>query len=180
MNSKDLVPKMISLLFLLPLLLGCTSAQPAPTATASPTPLPATATPPVEANQLIVTDTFEGVIFTREKAEADQPVYQAEGYWTPTQTDILNLESALAPYLQQAAPQDYPGPLKDLTDYKRQYVGLLKDGRQLIWVNFFCQAHQIDWQQEFVFIADGGSCYFELNYNPQTGEFSDLSIHGES
>jgi hypothetical protein len=190
MKFKDLPLKMSSLLLLLSLLLGCNAIQPAATAPASPTPVPATATPPAlpatatppaaETNQLIVSDEFQGVIFTREKAEADQPVYQAEGYWTPTETDILNLESALAPYLEQAAPQDYPGPLKDLTEYKRQYAGLLKDGRQLIWVNFFCQVDQIDWQQEFVFVADGGSCYFELKYNPQTNEFSDLSIHGES
>jgi hypothetical protein len=31
-----------------------------------------------------------------------------------------------------------------------------------------------------IFVSDGGSCYFELNYEPQSGTFSDLSIHGEA
>jgi hypothetical protein len=129
---------------------------------------------------LVTTDTFEGVIFSQNEAAASSMVYEAETYWTPSEADILALEEKLGPYLEQAAPQDYPGPLKPLSDYKRQYVGFVAEGKTLIFVNFFCETHGVDWQRVLIFVTDGGSCYFELNYEPQSGTFSDLSIHGEA
>jgi len=175
---------------LLALLAGCNAPATPPAAlspiatplrAASPTlPTPTPTTAPIEANQLVTTDTFEGVIFSQNKASDDKMVYGAETYWTPTEADILALEEKLEPYLQQAAPQDYPGPLKSLSAYKRQYVGFVAEGKSLIFVNFFCETHGVDWQQELIFVSDGGSCYFELNYEPQSGTFSDLSIHGEA
>lgn len=175
---------------LLAVLVGCNSPATPPVALPSvatplqvttptlPTPTPTAA--PVEANQLVVTDTFEGVVFSQKNASASKMVYGAETYWTPTEGDILVLEEKLGPYLQQAAPQDYPGPLKPLSAYKRQYVGFVAGGKSLIFMNFFCETHGIDWQQELIFVSDGGSCYFELNYEPESGTFSDLSIHGEA
>lgn len=175
---------------LLALLTGCnTPATPpvafSPAATplrgASPTlPTPTPTAAPVEANQVVVTDTFEGVIFSQKHAADGKMVYGAESYWTPAEADILALEEKLGPYLEQAAPQAYPGPLQPLSAYKRQYVGFVTEGKSLIFVNFFCETHGVDWQQELIFVSDGGSCYFELNYEPQSGVFSDLSIHGEA
>ena len=179
---------------LLALLTGCNSpatppatlaAVATPTQAASPTLPPPTPTAaptatPVEANQLVTTETYEGVIFSQKNAADSQVVYEAETYWTPTEADILTLEEKLGPYLEQAAPQDYPGPLKPLSAYKRQYVGFVAEGKSLIFVNFFCETHGVDWQQELIAVEDGGSCYFELNYEPQSGTFSALYIHGES
>jgi hypothetical protein len=121
-------------------------------------------------NELVVTDQFEGVIFAQED----------EHHWTPSRAEVLALEERLGPYLQEAVPQDYPGPLKSLSAYKRQYQGIWVKGQQVIAVNFFCEARRVDWQRQIVFVADGGSCYFEVKYDVVTGQFSNLSIHGEA
>jgi len=105
---------------------------------------------------------------------------KTEGYWTPGRDDVLALEQRLEPYLQQAAPQTYPGPLRELNVYRRQYLGILVNGQRVIFTNFFCNAYDTDWQRDIVFVLDGGSCYFEVKYDIETGEFYDLSIHGEA
>lgn len=121
-------------------------------------------------NELITSDQFEGVIFAQEDKD----------HWTPSRAEVLALEERLGPYVRAAAPQDYPGPLKNLSAYKRQYQGLWVKEQQVIAVNFFCDAHGVEWQHHIVFVTDGGSCYFEVKYNIATGEFFDLSIHGEA
>ena len=138
------------------------------------------------ANQLIVTDSFEGIIFAG--ASAKQMDLEAiigfsesiNDYWTPSRDDVLAFEEGLGPYLQQAAPQTGPGSLSDLNEYRRQYVGIVANGQRVIFAIFFCNNHDTDWQHKIVFVIDGGSCYFEVKYDVQTGAYYDLSIHGEA
>ena len=172
--------RMLWLCFLIFALVGCSTVSAFPTATLGPTPAVAT-------NQLIVTDSFEGVIFAGASAkqmdlEAMIGFFETiDDYWTPSRDDVLAFEQRLGPYLQQAAPpQTDPSPLSDLNKYRRQYIGILVDGQRVIFANFFCNGHHTDWQHKIVYPIDGGSCYFEVKYDVQTGAFYDLSIHGEA
>lgn len=193
MPDRTVWLNIVWLSLLLVVLAGCGTVSTAPTTTSPPTstvtPVPTstvtpTPTPAVETNQLITTNNFEGVIFTAastEQMRLDLMIGEkTEGYWTPGRDDVLVFEQRLEPYLQQAAPQTYPGPLRELNVYQRQYVGILVNGQRVIFANFFCNAYDTDWQREFVFVLDGGSCYFEVKYDIETGEFYDLSIHGEA
>jgi hypothetical protein len=57
----------------------------------------------------------------------------------------------------------------------------MKEGKQVIYANFFCQVFDgMDWEEEFVFVSDGGDCYFQVLYHVATGEFSDFSVNGEA
>lgn len=136
-------------------------------------------------DQVIQTDTYEGVIFSQEKTEQMGlgPILDssASGYWTPDRDQVQSLEDRLEPYLQQATPQAHRGPLRPLNEYTRQYVGLLINEQRVIYTNFFCNPLDHDnWQREYVLVMDGGSCYFEIKYDVETGELYGLSIHGES
>jgi len=150
-------------------LVGCSTVSTSPTA-----------------NQPIVTDSFEGVIFAG--ASAKQMDLEAmigfretiNDYWTPSRDDVLAFEEGIGPYLQQAAPQTGPGSLSDLNEYRRQYIGIVANGQRVIFANFFCNGYDTDWQHKIVYPLDGGSCYFEVKYDVQTGAFYDLSIHGEA
>lgn len=139
---------------------------------------------PAPGGGVIQTDTFEGMIFSQVEAEpmgvGSMLGRSVTGFWTPGRDDVQALENKLASYLAHAAPQTYPGPLRPLSEYKRQYVGIEVNGQPVIFANFFCNPLNYDWQREFVFVMDGGSCYFELKYDVQTGALYDLSIHGES
>jgi hypothetical protein len=127
-----------------------------------------------------------GVIFTAEQSQADLSWIdpQAEGTWTPTSADVAKLEADLIPFLQQAQHhwlRPDPPIWERAPDYKRQYLGLVKDGEQVIYANFFCQVDDgMDWKKEFVFVNDGGDCYFQVIYHVATGEFSDFSVNGEA
>jgi hypothetical protein len=140
--------------------------------------------PKPETNQLIVTDNFEGIIFAGASAEQMGLAIiigeTIDDYWTPSRDDVLAFEQRLGPYLQQAVPQTYPDLLRDLSAYRRQYIGILVHGQRVIFANFFCNAYHTDWQHKIVFVLDGGSCYFEVKYDVQTDAFYDLSIHGEA
>lgn len=186
MTDRIVWLNVVRLCVLIAVLAGCgmvstpPTATPVPTSTATPAP-----TPTVEkTNQLITTKDFEGVIFAQASAEQMGLDFvvgkKVDGYWTPDRDAVLTFEQRLGPYLQQAAPQTYPGPLRDINVYRRQYVGILVNGQRVIFTNFFCTTDDFDWQREIVFVLDGGSCYFEVKYDVETGEFYDLSIHGEA
>ena len=139
------------------LLVGC-SPQPQLTATSAPTPtatpMPTTvpgATPastdaptsvstPVGAiqpddNILITTNEFEGVIFHDRD-------------WVPTVEEVQTMEKQLVTYLSQQQDAFYGSkiPIEErLPSYKRQYWGVFKNEKRVIFANFFCNALNYDW-----------------------------------
>jgi hypothetical protein len=100
--------------------------------------------------------------------------------WEPTPDDVANLETALPAFLQ-TAPQATDRLRQHLSDYTRQYAGIIdSDGRSLILVNAFCDAGGTDWHSQPVFVLDGGDCFFHVTYDPATGTFSGLMVNGEA
>jgi len=174
--------------WLLLLLVGC--GIPSATHTAVPaTPLPTSATSlptdvTKESGELILTGEFEGIIFSSERAEQMDlaPFFGStlEGYWTPGEADIMELEGGLESYLQQEASRDHPDLWQRLPEYKRQYFGLLESGRREIYANFFCDTLGKDWKRDFVSVLDGGDCFFSVKYDVNTDAFFDLYVQGES
>lgn len=149
---------------------------------------PPTSQPSSEANTSSTTPAVErsanGVIFTAEQAEAEFPSIglQVEGAWTPTGADVAALEAALPDFLRTAQDSHlHPDPpiWERAPDYYRQYLGMVENGEQVIYANFFCSEHD-NWQEQIVFVLDGGDCYFQVKYNPHSGEFYDLMVNGEA
>ena len=66
-----------------------------------------------------------------------------------------------------------------LPEYKRQYVGIVQNDKELILVNAFC-TDEFDWQEEAVIVSDGGDCFFRVIYDPATGTFTDFEVNGEA
>lgn len=121
---------------------------------------------------------FDGVIVPERDAPAIDP--QAEGYWTPTQADVLALEAGLAAFLQESAPQASPELWRKQGTYKRQYAGLIHNGRRLIAASFFCDTHGEEWRREVLFVLDGGDCFFQLTFDVERGTYGDLMVNGEA
>ena len=116
----------------------------------------------------VQTSEFEGVILLR-------------GDWVPTSEEVLALEEQLVPYLAQerGAFDSLQAPIEErLPTYRRQYWGVLQDGRRLIVANFFCDARHTEWTEREVAVIDGGDCYFRLRYDVETGAFSHLLVNG--
>ena len=100
------------------------------------------------------------------------------GYWTPERGQVAALESAIVEYLAGAAPEG-SRIRSGLEGYRAQYVGILRDEREVIFANFFCRSHVEDITISLVAVDDGGDCYFTVEYDPATENFADLSINGE-
>lgn len=108
---------------------------------------------------------------------------QTDEFWTPTAADVAALEADLIPFLQTAEDRHFrPSPpiWERVPEYKRQYMGLVEEGERVIYANFFCDADATNWQEELVFVMDGGDCFFNVKYNTETGEFYDLIVNGEA
>jgi hypothetical protein len=128
------------------------------------------------------------VAFSADKAQADQmldwlfPV-KAE-YWSPAKADIHKIESGLPAYLQENKSAFYmtDAPVWDqLDEYKSQYVGVVLEGRKIIYASYLCRiGEDTNWKENFIFVADGGACYFQFKFDTSTGEFFDLLVNGEA
>jgi hypothetical protein len=133
--------------------------------------------------EIVRTEKSEGVIVPRERA-ADFTTgllgRDENEFWTPSRKDVLKFEEGIGAYLKKSAPRQSPNLWSKLPKYKRQYVGVVKNGRKLIYANFFCQSGNTDWKAHPVFVLDGGDCYFNVRYEVEAGAFSDLQINGEA
>lgn len=124
------------------------------------------------------------VIITRKQPERiliDSRLKESDGFWTPSANDIYKLEEGMAEYLNQNSRNftSQPPAWERLDEYQRQYIGIERGGKQIIYGNFFCEEDD-NWRKEFVMVIDGGDCYFQVEYDVESGKFIYLAVNGES
>ncbi|MGH7671792.1 MAG: hypothetical protein ACREMC_02750 [Gemmatimonadales bacterium] len=127
----------------------------------------------------------EGVIFPA--AHVSRHLDSDGGAWTPAPEDIADAEQRLPGYLATATP---PLPAHQagaaqriaarLDRYARQYFGVSWRGRRYLYINCLPATHSSDWRAQPMFVKDGGESFFHLLYDPESREFSALSINGEA
>ena len=127
------------------------------------------------------------VIFSAKQAGKIQEeiaswLFDSESYWTPSADEISEIEDEIAGYLDQNSKEFYwePPVWERLDEYQRQYIGLMRGGKRIIYGNYFCDSGKQNWRQDFVFAIDGGECYFQVEYDVESGLFIKLRVNGES
>lgn len=109
--------------------------------------------------------------------------------WTPTadqtQKALVSVQSFLS---KPATTNAYQlGEIKKILangkNYRVQFVGMIRDGRKVIWCNFFPAANVgkdefQDWQKARIMVDDGGYYYWEIEYDPATDKCSSFSSNG--
>jgi hypothetical protein len=90
--------------------------------------------------------------------------------WTPAQRDIDALERAL--------PSLAPGT--DPARFHRQYVGFVRDGKRLVYVNAWPVRvpSPSDPAREAVRVCDGGAQFWGAVWDPESGAFSEREANG--
>ncbi len=159
-------------MFLLALLLGTACAQPP--------------------SRVLTNQPFTGVVFQPERGTPELLEYLGYGVgqnvddvWTASAEDALGLEAALKERLE-AMTDDYYGKevLEHYDDFKRQYIGVvIEDQRYLFATYDRCTDLSLeDLTANFIALlpADGGSCFMEILFDPETHEFIRFNIHGEA
>ncbi|QBG88033.1 hypothetical protein ACQR53_11235 [Xanthomonas oryzae] len=95
---------------------------------------------------------------------------QISGYWAPSHQQIEQLE----------ARQDALTPtIAEPREFDRQYVGVVIQGRQLIYINAFKLPNtpEVKPATEAIQVCDGGSMFWGALYDPQTGAFSQIAVN---
>ncbi len=106
-----------------------------------------------------------------------------DGTWLLTPKEALLFEAGLQDYLRENPDPRSPKLWEKLSEYKRQYAGVIVEGKQLIYTSFICNSFaedNDDWQRDVLIISDGGDCFFNIMFDPAEGNYFDLYVHGEA
>jgi hypothetical protein len=126
------------------------------------------------------------IVFTQEESERQAGRATVYGempgpYWTPSESQVLELEQRLPDFLKSSKePRANLIPSK-LGKYKRQYYGFTAHGKKHIFLNAFCSSvfYPSDyWKSHFVLVMDGGECYFQAIYDPAEKQFTSVWVNG--
>jgi hypothetical protein len=105
-----------------------------------------------------------------------------EGFWVPTESQVRRLESLLPNYVSRNPPRLAPDLVKHLSEYNRQYIGVLENGKKIIYVNFFIKElykeKPLLWQEQAVIVCDGGEGFWGIEFNVESEKFSNLITNG--
>ncbi len=100
----------------------------------------------------------------------------ATAYFTPGEQDVAAFERALPAFLSGSADADARAIAGELTRYRRQFLGVVREEGRLVFGNYFCDPSES--AENPVMVDDGGRCYFNVFYDPQRQTFIRLTING--
>lgn len=129
------------------------------------------------------TKQFEVAIFP----ESSYEIMQGKRF-TPTKEEIFEAEKALKSKLKEAnrnLENQYNSPIihRNLKKYKRQYFGYIKgNGEKVLYINSLWKKNEEEtkWLQQIIMVSDGGSYYWNIEYNLNTDELINLSVNGSA
>lgn len=120
--------------------------------------------------------------FSRQCSRAPLPVFQ--GTWQPGEEDIKALEEQLPAVegLKASICCIKDARVGSVHDYYRQYVGIVVNGRKLIYINAFARRlteYGYDWWRRKPALAcEGGEAFWGVLYDPLSQSFSQLAFNG--
>jgi hypothetical protein len=126
------------------------------------------------------------VVFDRSKVAAllhqcsrsTPPV--GEAGWTPLAGDILAMEAALPSVLIEQI-RHRPAFASAPHGWIRQYVGIVRGGKRLIYGNFVPKSADGDdgrWRREPIIVCDGGEAFFGAEYDVVAKTFTHVAFNG--
>ena len=111
---------------------------------------------------------------------AERWIKVAGGKWDPSPKILADLKSQIKSYVRSQAKAQ-GRELKNWQDYTFQYQGQEEKGRKFIFINALCvQRDRQRLDKEMIVIFDGGSCFFNVKYDPSQKTFFNLLINGEA
>ena len=69
------------------------------------------------------------------------------------------------------------------SDYFRQYVGYVDSkGNRIVFINAVCKSYgqKSDLKKNWIFVLDGGSCFYQIKVNLTNKKCTDFSVNGEA
>jgi hypothetical protein len=100
------------------------------------------------------------------------------GAWRPVSLPFADIENSLRPLVVAAAGDR--GGLPEWSAYTFQYQGRhTSSGRKFVYMNAFCDAPERHSLTEWVQVKDGGACFFNAKYDPESRRVYDVVVNGK-
>ena len=108
-----------------------------------------------------------------------------DGTWMPGEREIAALEAALPAALRGQRHEGNERWSNAPRGWQRQYVGILRNGRRLIYGNYFPRGAMGDsmgdrWRHEAIMVCDGGPEFFGVEYDVEAGSFTHFGFNGSA
>lgn len=107
---------------------------------------------------------------------------KVSGFWMPTASDVALMEKELPAFMSKS------GIRHPVSDYCRQYVGVISNGRKVIYINALpvsdAEDKDIDpedrmqWKKEPAIVCDGGPEFWGAEFDLLAKEFLHLEGNG--
>ncbi|SHH88260.1 hypothetical protein [Flavobacterium defluvii] len=136
----------------------------------------------VTSNKIAIINSSENISWITKKS------YKS---WNPNQSELILIDSVLEKAINERRFLFLKK--QSLLELKERYMQYLcyinDDGDKIVYINSFCDIPTIykngkeellDWQNEMIDIADGGSCYWNMKINISTQSYFELMINSES
>jgi hypothetical protein len=109
----------------------------------------------------------------------------AQEAWRPTESDVRHALRDVRRYLEKLKKTtnwDYEQKqieeiLAQWETYACQAIGYIKDGKELIHLNFLPRTEK-DWRRAYICPLDGGASFWRIEYDKNTKSFSHFSANG--
>ena len=111
------------------------------------------------------------------------------GNWKPSEEDTQKALTAIQAYLEKPTATNAwtLGEIKKILahtkHYRVQFKGVVVDGRKLIYCNFFPADSGQEfksWKELVVLVCDGGFDFWQIYYDPKTGECLEFMSNGDA
>jgi hypothetical protein len=114
--------------------------------------------------------------YSRDRSE------KINGSWSPTEANLDTLDANIS---QISNMKIYGWDSRIHIDhpeqYFRQYIAVLVDDKEKIFVNAFCDKEPpSNWHDRLFLVIDGATCYWQVLYDPATKQFSNLRINARA
>jgi hypothetical protein len=106
---------------------------------------------------------------------------RGEGTWQPTAADIDRMEALLPAALAKAPQARELDAARMLNSWRRQYVGIVRNGKRFLYGNFFPRndpQEHLDWRSRPIIVCDGGPAFFGAELDVAARRLTHLAFNG--
>ena len=102
------------------------------------------------------------------------------GAWSPSPDVTLHLQAEIESAVAGLAGSRFER-FRPWQEYKFQFQGQENDSGRFVSISALCSVDESqDLTKRFLPVLDGGTCFFEVRYDPESRRFYDLVVHGEA
>lgn len=125
-----------------------------------------------------------------EAEEKKEFPYKDADIWKPKSGDIKTIDSVLEIAFLSNKTEFGINDTITLDDYYKQLVPFINDkGERIVYVNSLCvsfiaspppwnENKEMDWNNHFYNVDDGGTCFWQTKINMDTLEYFDFTVNG--